>query len=109
MKKVVEKIEIIQKNNPILREFSSLIPASKIKSPEIMKIISDLKKAVMYQADAVAISAIQIAEPVRLFIISKRAFNIVEGDIEKRTKSEDMIFINHMILKTSKNKQLLEE
>ncbi len=109
MKKVKEKIEIVQKDNPILREVSSMIPISDIKSIEIKKIISDLKTAVLFQADAVAISAVQIAKPVRLFLISKRAFNIVEGDIEKGTKSEDMVFINPKILKTSKNKQFLEE
>ncbi|MFI5164776.1 MAG: peptide deformylase, partial [Bacteroidia bacterium] len=79
MKKITKKIEIIQRDNPILRKVSSLVPASHIKLPEIKKIIADLKTAVMFQADAVAISAIQIAKPVRLFLISKRAFNIVEG------------------------------
>ncbi len=109
MKKVSEKIEIVQKDNPILRKVSALVPAANIKSDEIKNVISDLKKAVLFQADAVAISAIQIAKPVRLFLISKRAFDIVEGDIEKRTKSEDIVFINPKILKTSKNKQFLEE
>ncbi len=109
MKKAVQKIEIIQKTNPVLRKISTEIPAGKIKSSEVKKIISDLKKAIKGQADAVAISAVQIAKPIRLFVISKRAFQILEPDLEIAKQMKDIVFINPKITKSSKMKQELEE
>lgn len=105
-----KKIEILQKNNPILREVSSPIPLDKIKSEEIKGIISDLKKAIDSQADAVAISAVQIGKTIRLFVVSKRIFQIMEELGEKEIKDKkDLIFINPKIKKISKEKQLIEE
>ncbi len=109
MNRRILQIEIIQKDNPILRKISEVIPAGKIKSAELKKIISDLKYAINGQADAVAISAVQIAKPIRLFVISKRAFKIIEPDAEAVKQLTDMIFINPKIKKSSKSKQELEE
>ncbi|MFA5935043.1 MAG: peptide deformylase [Candidatus Paceibacterota bacterium] len=102
--------EILQKDNPLLREVSSPISLSEIKGEEIKKIISDLKMAMASQADAVAISAIQIGKPVRLFVISKRIFKIVEEITGEEIKEKkDLIFINPKIKRMSKDKQLIEE
>ncbi len=108
MKKETGKIEIIQKDNPLLRKISTPIAIGKIKTEEIKNIISDMKKAVMSQADAVAISAVQISKPIRLFLISKRGFDI-NSDPDDTKPKQDMIFINPKILKSSKSKQDLEE
>jgi peptide deformylase len=102
-----QKINILQKGNPVLREVSSVIPIDKIKSLGVKKVILDLKKAIESQKDAAAISAVQIGKPIRLFIISKRIFNI-EGR-ENDPKTKDLVFINPKITKCSKDKQLLEE
>src|SRR5690349_4804594 len=91
------KIKILQKDSKVLREISTPIPLAKIKSTEIKSVISNLKKAIKEQADAVAISAVQIGKPIRLFVISKRAFTIVEGDIEKTKEAKDLVFINPKI------------
>jgi peptide deformylase len=107
MKKVPAKIEIIQKDNPLLRKVSTSIALSKIKTAEIKKVIADMKKAVLSQADAVAISAVQISKPIRLFIISKRAFDI--NSDSKKSENTDMVFINPKISRSSKSKQELEE
>ncbi len=109
MKKEAGKITIIQKDNPILRKISLPIAIGEIKSAKIKKIISDMKKAVDSQADAVAISAVQISKPIRLFLISKRAFDINNDDLEKKSSSKDMVFINPKISKSSRSKQELEE
>ncbi|MDD4804071.1 MAG: peptide deformylase [Candidatus Pacebacteria bacterium] len=106
------KINILQKDCPILREISKSILKEEIDSKEIKKIISDLQKAIDSQADAVAISAIQIGKPVRLFVISKRIFSILEelnGEKIKDTEKKDLIFINPKITKMSKDRQLIEE
>ena len=105
-----KKIEILQKDNPVLRQVSTVIPQDKIKSEEVKGVISDLKKAIDSQADAVAISAVQIGKPVRLFVISKRIFEIIEELSGEKTKDKkDLIFINPKIKKVSKEKQIIEE
>ncbi len=103
------KIEILQTGNPILREVSSSIPIVKIKTLEIKKTIDQLKKAITSQKDAAAISAVQIGKPVRLFIISKKVFDIDLKDSKKIKIRNDLVFINPKITKFSKSKQLLEE
>lgn len=105
-----KKSEVVQKNNPVLRQVSTPVPLDKIASAEIKSIISDMKKAIEFQADAVAISAVQIAKPIRIFVISKRVFGIVSGDLEKaNVEKDDLVFINPKITKTSKGKGYLEE
>ena len=103
------QVEILQKENPILRKVSCLVPESEIKSADIKKIISDLKKAMDSQNDAIAISAIQIGKPVRLFIVSKKIYEVLEENPEASKDKKDLVFINPKIVKTSKEKQNLEE
>lgn len=110
------KIEIIQNGDPVLRSISEVISTTKIKTPEIKKIIKDMREAIKAQPDAAAISAVQIDKPVRLFIISKHVFNMnpLEENpiklIEKKVRvKDDMVFINPKIIKSSKTKQILEE
>ncbi len=105
----IKKNQIVQKNSPVLREISLPVPQDKIGSPEIKAIISDMKKSIESQADAVAISAVQIGKPVRIFVISKKVFGIASGDVTKASAKDDLVFINPKIIKTSKNKKSLEE
>lgn len=105
----VSGLEILQTGNPVLREVSTLIPASKIGTPEIKKIIFLLKVTIENQADAAAISSVQIGKPVRLFIVSKRIFGIEKDNSKDEKIKNDLIFINPKIIKVSKSKQLLEE
>lgn len=109
-----KKIEILQKDNPILREISTPVPLAKIKSPEIQGVISDMKRAIKAQADAVAISAVQIGKPVRIFVVSKKVFKIMDNgltDTQEKSLDEknDLVFINPKIVKFSRIKQELEE
>lgn len=103
------QIEILQKENPILRDVSCLVPESEIKGSDIKKIISDMKKAMDSQSDAIAISAVQIGKPVRLFIISKKIYEVLEENPGASNGKEDLVFINPKIVKTSKEQQNLEE
>lgn len=105
--------KILQKDNPMLRQISKPILEKEIKSLKIKKVISDMKKALKSQEDGIAISAIQIGEPIRMFLISKKIFEILGENQEEETyekeKFKDLIFINPKIKKFSKEKQLLEE
>jgi len=108
--------EIIQKGNSTLRNVSTPIPEDKIKSEEIKSIITAMKKAVDKQSDAVAIAAVQLAKPIRMFLISKKVFVLIDT-LSKRKKpsgksdvdKDDMVFINPKITKTSKSKNMMEE
>jgi peptide deformylase len=103
------KIEILQAGNPILREVSFAIQNTKIKTPEVKKVISLLKNAIKNQADAAAISAVQIGKPIRLFVISKKVFGVDPENPKDLKVKDDLVFINPKILKASKTKQELEE
>ena len=103
------QIEILQKDNPILRSVSCLIPESDIKNADIKKLISDMKKAMDSQSDAIAISAVQIGKPLRLFIISKKIYEVLGDEPETYKDKGDLIFINPKIIKSSKEKQKIEE
>ena len=109
MVKKVAKIEILQKDNPILRTVSLPVVEKEISSPKIKKILADMRIALNSQEDGIAISAIQIGEPIRVFMISKKIFEILGDEPEVANKKSDLIFFNPKIKKLSKEKQLLEE
>ncbi len=114
---------ILQKENKILRNKSEEVPVESIKTRKIEVIIKMMKKALDSQEDGVAIAAPQIGENLRIFVVSKRIFEIMEEERSKsRSKREnlesfekegldytDMVFINPVILKQSKKKSLVEE
>lgn len=96
---------IIQIDNSLLREVSASIPLPEIESEKIQGLIANVKDALDSQEDGVGISAVQIAQPLRLFILSHKAY-----EAEKKTApSMHRIFINPMIMKTSKDTQIFEE
>lgn len=96
---------IIQIDNPLLRTVSASIPLSEIKSENIQTLITDVKTALDSCEDGVGLSAIQIAEPSRLFILSEKAYRA-----EKKTVSTPhRVFINPILTKVSKDVQVIEE
>jgi peptide deformylase len=98
--------KIVQKENPVLRKKAEEIPIEKIKTKKIQKIITDMRRALEEQIDGVAIAAPQIGKPIRIFVVSKRAYPLMklEGN-----KNKDMIFINPKITRLSKGKNMTEE
>jgi len=106
MPKKSEKIEILQDGNPVLREVSSLLPVEKIKDPKTLELILKLKKAIESQSDAAAISAVQIGELKRLFVISRKVFDV---DHNNKKIVDDLVCINPKILKSAKKTQTMEE
>lgn len=113
--------EIVQKENKILREIAKEVPLESIKSRKIETILRRMVKALDNEEDGIAIAAPQIGESLRIFVVSKRIFEIMQAEQERRVSSkdpaskkpkvdlEDMVFINPEILKTSKKKSLMEE
>lgn len=97
--------KIVQKEDPVLRQISTDVPLNSITSAKIQKILSDMKKALASQDDGVAIAAPQIAVPLRIFVISGKANDIVKGT----EASPDDVYINPIITKISKDSKLVDE
>lgn len=105
---------IVQSEDKILRKISKEIPISSITKTKIQKIISDMDTALDSQYDGVAIAAPQIGISLRLFIVSSKIFdeNFIRGELTKNIKIEkkpNLIFINPVFKKISKDKKLMTE
>jgi peptide deformylase len=104
-------IEILDRDNPVLRKIAKDVSPEEITSPDIQKVISDMKIALQSQDDGVAIAAPQIGVSLRIFVISGRALNISQKNkVENIDQiNEDLVFINPQILRLSKKKKRMEE
>ena len=74
----MKPINILQKEELVLRKNAESVPLKEITSPKIKKIIADMKTALESQTDGVAIAAPQIGVPLRIFVVSKRAEIIIK-------------------------------
>jgi peptide deformylase len=116
--------EIVQKENKILRKIAKEVVVENIKSRKIETIIRRMVKALNSQEDGVAIAAPQIGENLRIFVVSKKIFEmmaeekiknkdskreVIEELAKEKPEYKDMVFINPEILKTSKKQMLTEE
>ena len=108
---------IVQNGDKVLRKISKEIPVSSIKKPKIQKVIADMNSALNSQYDGVAIAAPQIGVSLRLFIVSGKIFNenFIRGEQPSKQKNQNkiqkpnLIFINPVFKKTSKDKKLMTE
>ena len=103
--------KIIQKEDPLLRETAKEIDPKEITSPRVVKILQEMKIALLSQEDGVAIAAPQIGYSYRIFIIAtqflpkKRSPELVP----EKKKKEHFVFINPVITKLSRDKRDMEE
>ena len=106
------KVNIVQKNDPVLRAIAKEVPKKDIDSPKIHKIIEDMKIALASQDDGVAIAAPQIGHSLRMFVVSGKVIGYIkDGDSEDdgTSKYPDQVFINPVITKSSREKETMEE
>ena len=106
MSKTIKKDQVVQRDNPVLRKIAENVDFGKIDISKLNKIIADMKLALVSQDDGVAIAAPQIGVSMRIFVVSKKVFEITG---KKSTKNEDLVFINPTVLKLSKDKHFVEE
>lgn len=104
-------IKIVQDGHKALRAIAKEVPVAEIQSAKIKKIIADMKEALASQSDGVAIAAPQIAETLRIFVVSGKVFDedFIRGKDLNVKVHEDLTFINPIISKISKDKKLLPE
>jgi peptide deformylase len=110
-------IEIVQTGDPVLRDIAKEVPIDEITSPKIQKVISDMITALNSQNDGVAIAAPQIGVSLRIFVISGKIFDEdfirgqgnIDGNLYKKARHKELVFINPVIKKMSKDKKLMSE
>lgn len=119
-------IEIVQNGASILRKRAAEVPLWEIGSAKIKKILKDMAGALFSQNDGVALAAPQIGVSLRIFIVAKAALSpLKKGVAESRgslqppkaaplTKGDKqkvgfLTFINPVITKLSRDKELLDE
>jgi len=109
LKNKIVKIVQAKNGNPVLRDFAEQVPFKEIKSEKIKKIIEDMKNALAKEEEGVAIAAPQIDIPLRIFVVSKKIFQLLDAAKRGKDTFDDMVFINPEIIKLSKEKEVMEE
>lgn len=87
------------------------VSVEKIVSPQIRRVIKDMKDALAPHKDGVAIAAPQIGVSLRIFVVSGHIFNeeaLLEDD-KSKSVHEDLVFINPEIVKISRDKKTMSE
>lgn len=110
-------VTIVQNGDKVLRKVSKEILVSDIIKPKIQKILNEMSEALHSQDDGVAIAAPQIGVSLRIFIVSGRIFDedftrghgSKEGSLYTKIRHKDLIFINPVLKKMSKDKKLMSE
>ncbi len=107
-------VEIVQNGHKVLREVAKPVDISDITKKKIQKIISDMQIALSTQSDGVAIAAPQIGVSLRIFVVSGKIFDedfVRNEGLKNKIKPDfkDLIFINPVFIKISKDKKLLTE
>lgn len=108
-------VTILQRNAPVLHERAEPVNPKDFGSPRLKKIIAQMRAAMEKEEDGVAIAAPQIGVPLRIFIVSHRAFEFADQEAPTsetpddapegpRGKHQDLVFINPVIQKLSRKK-----
>lgn len=105
------KQDIVQEGNPVLRQTAKEVAIKDIETKEIQKVIKDMKKALHKTTDGVAIAAPQIGVSLQIFVVAGKVFDIEQGiyEEERPATNNDQVYINPIITKLSRNKEVMEE
>lgn len=121
-------VAILQRNAPVLHGRAEKVNPKDFGSPRLKKIIAQMTEALEKEDDGVAIAAPQIGVPLRIFVVSHRAFEFAEqegsavvdeiisnndvAEVSKKSKApkySNMVFINPEITKLSRKKNWAPE
>lgn len=100
---------IVKHPAAVLHERAAEVPVEAISSPKIQSIINEMSEALRKTPDGIGIAAPQIGYPLRIFLASEEALRWDETDQHepedrKKKKWEYYVFINPVIIKTSRRK-----
>lgn len=105
-------MKIVQKENKILRGITKEVPVREIGSKKIKSLLKKMTKALAEKKEGVALAAPQIGETLRIFIIDGNIWKLKEEVFKQKEKLPQRppaVFINPIIKKISKKKQLVSE
>ena len=107
--------------NAALRSASKEIPQDELTGSRLKKLIAEMKTLLAKEDFGVALAAVQVGDPVRLFIVSGRALargarnaeDEPHSGVDSRTSIleaiPDQVYINPRLLKLSRGKTLKHE
>ncbi|NBV77632.1 peptide deformylase [bacterium] len=103
---------LVPPDHAALHEVAREIPLSDIASPHIQNLIHQMRTLLRAEKNGVALAAPQVGEPLRLFVVAGHV-----ADARKRKDSEELVdmptedevYINPVLLKTSREKKKLHE
>lgn len=96
---------IVQKKSAVLRKTAAEVPARDFGSARLAKVLADMSAALARERDGVALAAPQIGKSLCIFIVSGKILRKKESDPDV----PDLVFINPVLKRASKEKKLLEE
>ena len=112
-------MDILEKNNPILRRKAKPLSLKEITSPKTHTLITRMHEVLLHEPDGVALAAPQIGVSIRLFIVSPKIFLAGKPGVEEKrtsrtdkkklTPADNCIYINPQILKRSRKKTSMDE
>jgi len=102
-------VRITKDGEQILRDIAQEVPVSEITSSKIKKVITDMSTALATQKYGVAIAAPQIDASVRIFVVAGSVFARRKNRDKDDGTEPDQVFINPVILRTSKKIQKSHE
>jgi len=95
---------IVQVGDPVLRKKAQDVPLQEIPTATIQSLLADMRETLAAETDGVGLAAPQIGVPLRVFIVSKKAF-----ERSKKEQARDLVCINPRIIKTSRKKDRMDE
>ena len=114
-------ITIVQKEDPVLRGKAEPVNPKDFGTPALKKILDNMATAMEKEEDGVAIAAPQIGVPLRIFVVSHRAFEYMDEESERelhesgtphedqRVRRANMVFINPVVTKLSRKRVWMPE
>ncbi len=100
-------IEIVQRENPVLRATAKAVPPNEIGSTHLKTILERMKRALARQKDGIAIAAPQIGESLRIFVVNGDL--LAQADRRYKGPTGFLTFINPEIIKRSRDRKEVEE
>ncbi|MDP3956106.1 MAG: peptide deformylase [bacterium] len=100
--------KIVQKDTPVLRKTALPVADGEFGSPELRKLIKDMRESLDACEDGVGLAAPQVGVSKRLFIVSSKVFLTAENENDQQ-RDVALVFVNPKIEKLSKTHSHLEE
>jgi len=101
--------EIVQKNDPVLRQMSKPVPKALFGTKELDTLIADMSEALDAAPDGVALAAPQIGVSRRVFIVRYDRTLPPPAATDEARPADVGVYINPKFVKSSRRRELVDE